>query len=76
MVLDLKVRKVGNSLGIILPKEALAHLNIAEGDTICATESPDGTLRLITSRPAVVKQLEAAQSILKRYRHTLQELAK
>lgn len=76
MVLELKVRKVGNSLGLVLPKEALARLNVEEGDSVCLTEAPDGSLRLTPTSPEVVKQLEAAQDIIRRYRHTLRELAK
>ena len=76
MVLELKLRKVGNSVGLVLPKEALTHLKAEEGDTLCATEAPDGSLRLTATRPEVVRQLEAAQHIIRRYRHTLRELAK
>ena len=46
MVLELKLRKVGNSVGIVLPKEALACLNVAEGDTLALTDAPDGSLRV------------------------------
>ncbi|MBE7498062.1 MAG: AbrB/MazE/SpoVT family DNA-binding domain-containing protein [Verrucomicrobiaceae bacterium] len=42
MSLELKLRKIGNSIGIILPKEALRHLKIEEGDTVALTETPDG----------------------------------
>jgi putative addiction module antidote len=76
MVLELKLRKVGNSVGVVLPKEALTYLNVGEGDTVCATDSTDGALRLSPMRAEVVAQLDAAQDILRRYRHTLRELAK
>lgn len=76
MVRELKVRKVGNSLGVVLPKEALNRLKVEEGDSLCLTEAADGSLRLTTTRPEVVEQLEAAQDIIRRYRHTLRELAK
>ena len=76
MVLELKLRKVGNSVGLVLPKEALAHLKAGEGDTVCVTESTDGSLRLTPTSPEVVTQLEAAKDVLHRYRHTLRELAK
>ena len=42
MVLELKLRKVGNSVGVVLPKEALAHLKAEEGDTVTLTEAQDG----------------------------------
>lgn len=76
MVLELKLRKVGNSVGVVLPKEALAHLKVDEGDTICVTDAADGSLLVTATKPEVARQLEAAQDIIRRYRHTLRELAK
>ena len=46
MILELKLRKVGNSVGVVLPKEALAHLKVEEGDTLSVTEGPEGSLRV------------------------------
>lgn len=76
MVLELKIRKVGNSVGVILPKEALAHLKVGEGDTVCVTEGPDDSLRVSAARAEVTRQMEVVQDVMKRYRHTLRELAK
>jgi putative addiction module antidote len=76
MVLQLKLRKVGNSVGVILPKEALAHLKLEEGDSVSVTEGPDGSLRLSPSKAEVTRQLDAVRDVMKRYRHTLRELAK
>jgi putative addiction module antidote len=76
MILELKIRKVGNSVGVILPKEALNHLRVEEGDTVTVTDAADGSLRLTPHKLAVARQLEVAQDILKRYRNTLRELAK
>ena len=76
MVLELKLRKIGNSVGVVLPKEALNRLQVEEGDTICLTEAPDGSLRVTPNNPDVTRQLEAAQDIIRRYRNTLRELAK
>jgi putative addiction module antidote len=76
MVLELTLRKVGNSVGLVLPKEVLAHLHVGEGDTLCLTESTDGSLRLSPGTAEVKAQLEEAQDIIRRYRHTLRELAK
>lgn len=76
MVLELKLRKVGNSVGLVLPKEALAYLHAGEGDTVCVTESADGSLRMCPTNPEVIRQLQAAQSVIRRYRNTLRELAK
>jgi putative addiction module antidote len=76
VILELKLRKVGNSVGVVLPKEALAHLNAGEGDTVSVTEGPDGSLRMSPLKVEVARQMEVAQDVMKRYRHTLRELAK
>ena len=76
MVLELKLRKVGNSVGVILPKEALTHLKVEEGDTVSVTDAADGSLRISPHSAEVAHQLEVAQGVLKRYRNTLRELAK
>ena len=76
MVLELKVRKIGNSVGVVLPKEALAYLKVKEGETVSVTDAPDGSLRMSSTNPEVTRQLNVAQSIIRRYRHTLRELAK
>ena len=76
MVLDLKLRKIGNSVGVVLPKEALAYLKVREGETVCVTDAPDGSLRMSPTNPEVARQLNVAQGIIRRYRHTLRELAK
>lgn len=76
MVVELKLRKIGNSVGVVLPKEVLAHLKVGEGDTICVTESVDGSLRMLPSNDEFKKQMETAKSIAHRYRRALRELAK
>ncbi len=76
MILELKLRKIGNSVGVILPKEALTHLKVEEGDSVSVTESPDGSLRLSPSKAEVTRQMEVVQDLMKRYRNTLRELAK
>jgi len=76
MTLELKLRKIGNSVGVVLPKEALAHLKAAEGDFISVSDAADGSLRITTTKPEVSRQMEAAQDIMRRYRNTLRELAK
>lgn len=76
MLLELKLRKIGNSVGLILPKEALASLHAKEGDTLALTEASDGSLRLSHTTPEVSRQMEAVQSVMERYRNTLRELAK
>jgi len=79
MVIELKLRKIGNSVGVVLPKEAMAKLNIAEGDSICMTDAPDGSLRLTPvteGHEEFAEQMNAAEDVIRRYRNTLRELAK
>jgi putative addiction module antidote len=76
MVLELKLRKVGNSVGVVLPKEVLAYLKAGEGDTICITDAPDGSLRIGPSDAEFKKQMETAEGVIRRYRRALRELAK
>jgi len=79
MVLELKLRKVGNSVGVVLPKEALARLNAVEGDTVTLTDAPEGGLRMTPAtagREQFASQMKAAESVIRRYRNTLRELAR
>ena len=76
MVLELKLRRIGNSVGLVLPKEALAHMQVNEGDTVCLTEAPDGTLRMAAADAEFTRQMEAAKGLIDRYRNALRELAK
>ena len=76
MVLELKLRKVGNSVGVVLPKEALARLNAREGDALVFTDAPDGGFRVTPSKADFTKQMETAEKLIRRYRNTLRELAK
>jgi putative addiction module antidote len=71
----LKLTQIGNSVGLILPKEMLAKLGVAKGDTLYAVET-DGGIRLTTSDPEFEAQMEVAREIMKRRRAVLRELAK
>jgi len=72
---SLKLTKIGNSLGLILPKEVLARLKLAKGDEIFITEAPEG-YRMTPHNPAFETQMKAARKIMKRRRAVLHELAK
>ena len=76
MILELKLRKVGNSVGLILPKQALARLNADEGDPVFLTETTDGGFRLTASNPEFARKMKIAEGLSRRYRHALKELAK
>ena len=76
MVLELKLRKVGNSVGVLLPNEALARLNADDGDVLYLTETTDGGFRLTATDPEFARKLKVAEKLSRRYRHALKELAK
>ena len=71
----LKLTQIGNSVGLVLPKEMLARLKLEKGDTVYLTESPDG-VRITLDDPAFEAEMEAAREIMKRRRAVLKELAK
>lgn len=71
----LKVRKIGNSLGVVLPKDVLAKLNVEEGAELTVTETPGG-LMLSAYDDEVARQIEIGRDLMKRYRNALRELAK
>lgn len=70
-----KVRKVGNSLGAILPTEVAARLRVKEGDNLSVTETPDG-IQLSPYDPEFEAAMEAFERGRKRYRNALRRLAK
>ncbi|HMS56035.1 MAG TPA: hypothetical protein PKA27_11605 [Fimbriimonadaceae bacterium] len=74
-MIELKVVGVGNSIGITLPKEATARLGVTKGDRIFLVETEGGFV-MTAYDPEISEQLEAASSVMKRYRETLRELAK
>jgi putative addiction module antidote len=69
-----KVTTVGNSTGIVLPKEALAKLRVEKGDTLYITETPTG-LHLAPYDPEFERALEAARRIMRKRRDVLRRLA-
>ena len=71
----LKLTQIGNSVGVILPKEALARMKVNKGDTVFLTESPDG-YRIVEFDPEFEKQMTLAEEVMKRRRNVLRELAK
>ncbi len=71
----LKLTQIGNSVGVILPKELLARLKVEKGDVLYVTDSPEG-VRLTAHDPAFEAQMTAARAIMKKRRAVLRELAK
>lgn len=75
MHFTLKLTQIGNSVGVILPKEVLAALQVGKGDSIFLTASPDG-YRITSYDPEFAQQMSVAEDIMKRRRNVLRELAK
>ena len=74
MTYKVKVTTVGNSTGIVLPKELLMKLKIEKGDTLYVTETPDG-VQLTPYQEEFARTMEVAEDIMRRYRDTLRQLA-
>ena len=72
---SVKLRAVGNSVGVVFPKELLARLGLREGDTLHVLESADG-FRLTRADPDFDRQMEVARDVMRRRRAVLRELAK
>ena len=72
---ELKLVRIGNSTGVVLPKELLARLDVTAGDTLSYSETPSG-ISLTTRDPEFDEQMAQAREIMKSYRNALRELAK
>lgn len=74
-MLALKLTSIGNSLGVVLPREALHRLKVEKGDTVYLTETPEG-FRLTPYDPEFATQVEQARAIMRKRRAALRELAR
>ena len=74
-MVELKVRKFGNSLGVVLPKSVIDRLHTQDGETLFLIEAPDGSYRLTPYDPTFEQKMEKAEDIISRYRNTLHVLA-
>ena len=72
--MKIKITTVGNSAGIVLPKELLARLRLGKGDELYATELPRG-IKLIPYDPKVAKQMKVAERVMRKDRNVLRKLA-
>ena len=72
--MKLKITTIGNSAGVILPKELLARLRVEKGDELYALETPDG-IKLTSYDPTLAKQMEVAEKVMRKDRHVLRKLA-
>lgn len=74
-MLKVKVTAVGNSMGILLPKEALRKLKAGKGDSLFLVEGPEGFM-LTPYQQDFETQMKAAEKVMKKYRNALHELAR
>ncbi|GHH57469.1 AbrB/MazE/SpoVT family DNA-binding domain-containing protein [[Pseudomonas] boreopolis] len=72
--MKLKITNIGNSAGVILPKELLARLRVEKGDELYVLETPDG-IRLTAFDPELARQMEMAEKVMRDRRTLLHKLA-
>ncbi len=73
--MELKISKIGNSLGVILPKDLLNRLKLDKGDSVFLTETPDG-YRISPYDPVYAEQMQTARALMKKRRNVVHELTK
>jgi len=74
--MKLEIKRIGNSTGVILPKELLAKLNLKQGQWLHITELPGGGVRLTPYDPDFDKAMTVVEDLMTEYRDTLRALAK
>jgi len=74
-MLKVKVTAIGNSMGVLLPKEALVKLKVVKGDELYLVDTPEG-LTLTPYRQDLGQQIKVAEKVMKKYRNALHQLAK
>lgn len=74
--MKLKIKKIGNSTGLILPKELLARLGLSQGDHVLVTEGPDKSLSIAPFVDDDEETMRLAREVMKEYKTTLKALAK
>jgi putative addiction module antidote len=73
--MKLKITTIGNSAGVILPRDLLARLRLKKGDELFAVETSDG-IRLTVFDPTLAEQMEVAEKVMRERRSLLHKLAK
>ncbi len=71
MIFELKLRKVGNSVGLVLPRPALDHLGVGPSGSVFVTPMPDGALRVSALDPDFAQKVRAAEMSMQEYVNTL-----
>ena len=72
--MKLKITAIGNSVGVVLPKELLARLRVEKGDELYVAETPDG-IKLMPHDPVFAQQMEVAERVMRQDRAMLRKLA-
>ena len=72
--MKLRITTIGNSAGVILPKELLARLRLGKGDELYALETPDG-IKLTAFDPTLAAQMDVAEQVMREDRQVLHKLA-
>jgi putative addiction module antidote len=72
---QLKITRIGNSAGVVLPRELLAHLDVSVGETVSVTKTPRG-IELSVQEPDFDAQMAVARDVMMRRKRALRELAK
>jgi putative addiction module antidote len=75
-MIKLKVRKIGNALGVVLPKEVIKRLQTGDGERLLLIEGPGGTYRLTPYDPSFERKMARARDVIGRYRNALHKLAR
>lgn len=75
-MLGLKVREIGNSPGVVLPKEAISRLRTSKGERLLMVEGPNGDYQLTSFNPNFEEDMSIAKDVVQRYRNALRQLAK
>ncbi len=76
VIAKVTLKKIGNSAGVILPKDVMARLHLSIGDKFYATLTPEGGIRFTPYAPDFERAMEVARRGMKIYRNALAELAK
>lgn len=74
-MVQLKIVKIGNALGVRLPREVLNRMHLGDGDKLILTEAPEGGYRLSPYNPDFEREMDIAEEGMRQYNNTLRELA-
>ena len=74
MPTTVKITTIGNSTGIVLPKEILVHLNVQKGDSLYISNTPDG-IKLTPYDQDFAEEMAAARGVMRKHRDVLRKLA-